>query len=108
VGQSHHRRYGVNQMDAKLRQFLRERAGLTDEQLDKLDLAALPPTDGKVLRKGASDIPPIHPKALECFKLLYEMKASLDRILKADALRGSVARGAELFDAGKMNGFAHD
>jgi hypothetical protein len=104
-------RSGLTPMKQNLREFLRERCGMSDDELDKLERADSP-TGGRTLRKGdtGDDSTRFHSSfsnVRKCYELIDEINASINRILKADACRGSVVRGQELFDAGVMNGVEH-
>jgi hypothetical protein len=88
-------------MDAKLRAYLK-RSGISDEALDKIGRGEIP--DDAALRKTSDS--PVLEKIRQCDELLKEIQERLERIEKADAHRASIARGLELFNAGKMNGHA--
>jgi hypothetical protein len=59
-----------------------------------------------VLRKIAPDSPVLRQTA-ECRALLDEITSRLSRLEKCDRERSSFAKGAELFQAGRVNGVEH-
>jgi hypothetical protein len=94
-------------MKQSLRDFLRDRAGLSEEQLDKIEQRAASDERGALRKGGEDDAAPAMVMARACEFMLDEIRGSIDRILKADALRGAAARGAEEFTSGRMNGIEH-
>jgi hypothetical protein len=92
-------------MNPKLRTYLKSR-GISDEAISKLSRGEVPDDDA-TLRKQTSDSPsPLLEKMRKVDDLLREITERLERIEKADAHRASVARGLEMFNAGKVNGIA--
>jgi hypothetical protein len=78
-------------MKESLKNFLKERLNLSDEDLEKLDRGERP-DDSNVLRKGddalrkaairkeADEYVASLPEVKECFKLLDDIKSTLDRV----------------------------
>jgi hypothetical protein len=90
-------------MNPKLHAYLR-RQGISNEAISKLSRGEVPDDDA-TLRK-TSDSPSMLEKMRKVDDLLREIQERLDRIEKADAHRASVARGLEMFNNNKINGFA--
>jgi hypothetical protein len=86
-------------MDAKLRAFLR-RQGVSDAALDQIEKGQVPDGDD-VLHKGVDDP---FAKLRECERLIQEIRDGLAKISQTNAHRAAIARGVELFNAGKING----
>jgi hypothetical protein len=71
-------------MKESLKNFLKERLNLSDEDLEKLDRGERP-DDSNVLRKAAirreaDEYVASLPQVKECFKLLDDIKSTLDRV----------------------------
>jgi hypothetical protein len=90
-------------MNPKLHAYLR-RQGISNEAISKLSRGEVPDDDA-ALRKQ-NDSPSVLEKMRKVDDLLREITERLERIEKADAHRASVARGLEMFNAGKVNGIA--
>jgi hypothetical protein len=97
-------------MKQSLRDFLRDRCGLSDEALDKLERGEVP-DDGKTLRKSApgdaDDSARFHPgfsTVRRAYELLDEMRESLVRIERGDRERAAFARGVNMMNGSGING----
>jgi hypothetical protein len=91
-------------MKESLRNFLRDRCGLSEDDIAKIARGESPDKDGS-LRKSADEHPG-YAAMREAGSLLKAIKSDLASIHKADANRVAAAEGAALWAGKKMNGHA--